>query len=93
MDADVARMESQLTVWGATIDRLLERTLRPGIQISFENLNRIDVLKALHVIVTAKCVEYEAASEADRARIWGELTVIWSELAEAIRPPRPPSKS
>lgn len=92
MDADVARMESQLAVWTTTIDRLLERTLRPGIASSFETLNRIDVLKALHVIVTAKCEEYKAAPEADRPRIWGELTAVWSELAEAIRLPRPPVK-
>lgn len=93
MDADVARMEAQLAVWSTTIDRLLERTLRPGIPASFESLNRIDVLKALHVIVTAKCEEYEAAPEQDRARIWGELTVVWSELSDAIRAPRSPSKS
>ena len=92
MDADVTRMEAQLAVWGETIDRLLERTLRPGIQTSFENINRIDVLKALHVIVSAKCEEYNAAPEADRGRIWGELTAVWSELAEAIRQPRLPSK-
>jgi len=92
MDADVARMESQLSVWSATIERLVERSLRPGIPASFESLNRIDVLKALHVLVTAKCDEYQAAPERDRARIWGELTAIWSELAEAIRPPRLPAK-
>lgn len=92
MDADVARMEAQLAVWSTTIDRLLERTLRPGVPAGFETLNRIDVLKALHVIVTAKCDEYQAAPEGDRARIWGELTAVWSELAEAIRAPRPPAK-
>lgn len=85
----MSEVESQLARWGTVIERMSDRTRKPGVQPGFETLLHCDVLKALHVITRAKCDEYHAAPAAEQARVKVELVAVWTELADAIGKPRP----
>lgn len=87
MEAAVQKMEAQLKLWGMKIDQLAAKTQKAGARARFEDLMRIDELKALHAIAQLKLSEFTAvaAGDARRARLKAALKSAWSELDAAFK--------
>ena len=88
MEAAVDRMEAQLGRWQEYIERRAAGLAATGRVPGFESLMRLDVLKALHAIAMAKCLEFRRAAAPERPRLRQELQEVWDELAETIRTTR-----
>ena len=88
MDADVGKMEAQLKVWGAEIDRLAAAAekRRNGARIDLQQ--HIDDLKAKRALAKAKLDEFKAAGLAKQASVTTDLENAWDSLETAFTDPK-----
>ena len=84
MEADVGKLEAQLKVWGARIDRLAAAAGKAGVGARIELHQQIDDLKAKRAIAQARFDEFRAAGIATQARLETGLERAWDEIETAF---------
>jgi len=87
MDPTVEKMGAQLMLWARKISRLADKAHNAGGTARFEEIVRVDELKALHAIAQSKFDEFGRAQGARRADLKDELTSAWNELDLALKAP------
>jgi hypothetical protein len=75
---------SQLDLWGLMISELSEKVLSAGARVRFEDLLRVDELKALHAIAKVKHEALVDATGPERSDLEVEVEKAWTELAAAF---------
>ena len=84
MEADVGKMEVQLKIWGARIDRLAAAAGKAGAGARIELHQQIDDLKAKRATAQARFDEFQTAGIATQARLKTGLEGAWDEVETAF---------
>ena len=84
-EANVGKLEAQLSHWGAKLDELVAKVEEGGAEVKTDYRNSIDDLKAKHRAAHAKLEEVKAAGSDKWDHFKTGLESAWNELENAFK--------
>lgn len=84
-EANVGKMEAQLSHWGAKLDELVAKAEEAGEEVKSDYRKRIDDLRAKHQAAHLKLAEFKAAGSGKWDHFKIGVESAWSELENAFK--------
>jgi len=84
-DANIGKLEAQLSHWGAKLDELVAKAEESGAEAKADYRKHIDDLKAKHRAAHAKLEEFKAAGNGKWEHFKIGVESAWSELENAFK--------
>jgi hypothetical protein len=84
-EANVGKMEAQLSHWGAKLDELVAKAEEAGGEVKVDYRKRIDELKAKHQAAHSKLEEFKAAGNGKWEHFKTGVESAWVELENAFK--------
>lgn len=85
MEADIGRMEEQLSQWGARLDELIASVGEAGATAKRDTERRLDDLRAKHQDARSKIVALRSLGSESWETIKAGVESAWVELEVAFR--------
>jgi hypothetical protein len=84
-EANVGKMERQLTQWGAKLDELVAQAEEAGAEVKLDYRERIDALKAKHQLARSQLDELRATGNDKWETLKTGMEGAWNELEVAFK--------
>ncbi len=84
-EANVGKLEAQLSQWGAKLDELMAKVEQGGAEVKLDYRNSIEDLKAKHRAAHLKLDELKAAGNGKWDHFKTGVESAWIELEHAFK--------